>query len=120
MSVANVALHSGFMHLAAGLSVGLTGLAAGYAIGVVGDVVCFPFPIDPPEEIYDGADGGSGSSIVHVTVKNICWDGIDPHFRRSPWTLRASLDTCLCCLFETDKLTDTSLIVGLILNTNTD
>lgn len=30
---------SGFMHLAAGLSVGLTGLAAGYAIGVVGDVV---------------------------------------------------------------------------------
>ena len=34
------AIHSGFMHLAAGLSVGLTGLAAGYAIGVVGDVVC--------------------------------------------------------------------------------
>ena len=32
-------LFSGFMHLAAGLSVGLTGLAAGYAIGVVGDVV---------------------------------------------------------------------------------
>jgi len=30
---------SGFMHLAAGLSVGLTGLAAGYAIGVVGDMV---------------------------------------------------------------------------------
>ena len=30
---------SGFMHLAAGLSVGLTGLAAGYAIGIVGDVV---------------------------------------------------------------------------------
>lgn len=30
---------SGFMHLACGLSVGLTGLAAGYAIGVVGDMV---------------------------------------------------------------------------------
>lgn len=30
---------SGFLHLAAGLSVGLTGLAAGYAIGVVGDMV---------------------------------------------------------------------------------
>jgi len=28
---------SGFLHLAAGLSVGLTGLAAGYAIGIVGD-----------------------------------------------------------------------------------
>lgn len=27
------------MHLAAGLSVGLTGLGAGYAIGVVGDMV---------------------------------------------------------------------------------
>ncbi|KAI9883205.1 MAG: v-type proton ATPase 16 kDa proteolipid subunit 2 [Watsoniomyces obsoletus] len=31
-------LFTGFMHLAAGLSVGLTGLAAGYAIGVVGDM----------------------------------------------------------------------------------
>lgn len=30
---------SGFLHLAAGLSVGLTGLAAGYAIGIVGDSV---------------------------------------------------------------------------------
>ena len=30
-------LTSGFMHLACGLSVGLTGLAAGYCIGVVGD-----------------------------------------------------------------------------------
>lgn len=32
-------LFSGFMHLAAGLSVGLTGMAAGYAIGIVGDSV---------------------------------------------------------------------------------
>ncbi|MCJ1433503.1 v-type proton ATPase 16 kDa proteolipid subunit 2 [Xylographa pallens] len=31
-------LFKGFMHLAAGLSVGLSGLAAGYAIGVVGDM----------------------------------------------------------------------------------
>jgi F0F1-type ATP synthase membrane subunit c/vacuolar-type H+-ATPase subunit K len=29
---------SGFMHLACGLSVGLTSLAAGYAIGIVGDM----------------------------------------------------------------------------------
>jgi V-type H+-transporting ATPase 16kDa proteolipid subunit len=34
----NYSLFSGFMHLAAGLSVGLTGLAAGYAIGIVGDM----------------------------------------------------------------------------------
>ena len=27
----------GFIHLAAGLAVGLSGLAAGYAIGIVGD-----------------------------------------------------------------------------------
>ena len=33
-------LFNGFMHLACGLSVGLTGLAAGYAIGIVGDSVC--------------------------------------------------------------------------------
>jgi V-type H+-transporting ATPase proteolipid subunit len=33
------AYNRGFMHLACGLSVGLTGLAAGYAIGVVGDTV---------------------------------------------------------------------------------
>ncbi len=38
-SVTDVILGSGFMHLGAGLSVGLTGLAAGYAIGVVGDAV---------------------------------------------------------------------------------
>ncbi|KAG5963240.1 v-type proton ATPase 16 kDa proteolipid subunit 2 [Claviceps cyperi] len=31
------ALFSGFMHLACGLAVGMTGLAAGYCIGVVGD-----------------------------------------------------------------------------------
>lgn len=30
---------SGFLHLGAGLSVGLTGLAAGYTIGIVGDMV---------------------------------------------------------------------------------
>ena len=34
----NYSLFSGFMHLAAGLSVGLAGLAAGYAIGIVGDM----------------------------------------------------------------------------------
>lgn len=32
-------LYAGFIHLAAGLSCGLTGLAAGHAIGIVGDAV---------------------------------------------------------------------------------
>lgn len=34
----NYSLFSGFMHLAAGLSVGMSGMAAGYAIGIVGDM----------------------------------------------------------------------------------
>ena len=39
-SGAHYSLFNGFLHLAAGLSVGLAGLAAGYAIGIVGDAVC--------------------------------------------------------------------------------
>ncbi|PWY80198.1 V-type ATPase [Aspergillus eucalypticola CBS 122712] len=35
----HMSLYTGFMHLAAGLSVGLAGVAAGYTIGVVGDAV---------------------------------------------------------------------------------
>ncbi len=40
MSLRHTLTHyqSGFMHMACGLSVGLTGLAAGYAIGIVGDM----------------------------------------------------------------------------------
>jgi len=34
----NYSLYNGFLHLGAGLSVGLTGLAAGYTIGIVGDM----------------------------------------------------------------------------------
>lgn len=34
----NYSLFTGFMHLASGLSVGLSGLAAGYTIGIVGDM----------------------------------------------------------------------------------
>jgi len=36
-SAQSYSLFTGFMHLACGLSVGLTGLAAGYCIGIVGD-----------------------------------------------------------------------------------
>jgi F0F1-type ATP synthase membrane subunit c/vacuolar-type H+-ATPase subunit K len=39
MKSKSYSLFAGFMHLSAGLSVGLTGLAAGYAIGIVGDMV---------------------------------------------------------------------------------
>ena len=33
----NINFFRGFVHLGAGLSVGLSGLAAGYAVGIVGD-----------------------------------------------------------------------------------
>lgn len=38
-------LYAGFIHLAAGLSCGLTGLAAGHAIGIVGDAVSARFEV---------------------------------------------------------------------------
>ena len=58
-----MALHTAFLQLGAGLSVGLCGLAAGFAIGIVGDaggLFCFvpvfiswrrpnPFKIDTPQ-----------------------------------------------------------------------
>jgi V-type H+-transporting ATPase 16kDa proteolipid subunit len=36
-STQSYSLFNGFMHLACGISVGMTGLAAGYCIGIVGD-----------------------------------------------------------------------------------
>jgi F0F1-type ATP synthase membrane subunit c/vacuolar-type H+-ATPase subunit K len=42
----NYSLYAGFCHMAAGLSVGLSGLAAGYAIGIVGDAVCRTLPVE--------------------------------------------------------------------------
>lgn len=36
-STANYPLFHGFLHLAAGISVGMSGLSAGYCIGIVGD-----------------------------------------------------------------------------------
>jgi len=37
ISAAGVSLYDAFIHLGAGLSVGLAGLSAGFAIGIVGD-----------------------------------------------------------------------------------
>ena len=55
-------LYEGFMHLACGLSVGLTGLAAGYAIGIVGDTVCcsgFVMGLEVPQQIWEKRRGWS-------------------------------------------------------------
>ena len=46
-------LFNGFMHLACGLSVGLTGLAAGYAIGIVGDSVRTSRNSEPSVKVHD-------------------------------------------------------------------
>ena len=71
-------LFSGFMHLACGLSVGLTGLAAGYAIGVVGDMV---------RHLEETTDGqiltGKGCSIIHATIPDLRRNGPHIDFWRS-------------------------------------
>ncbi|KAI1316079.1 v-type proton ATPase 16 kDa proteolipid subunit 2 [Mortierella claussenii] len=47
LSATGYSLYSGFIHLGAGLCVGLTGLAAGYAIGIVGDVCVRGYAYQP-------------------------------------------------------------------------
>ena len=73
------------MHLAAGLSVGLTGLAAGYAIGVVGDAVSkILLQLSTSLE----ANGLIGRSVIHVTIKNIRGHGTNIDFWRGVGSLR--------------------------------
>lgn len=75
------------MHLAAGMSVGLTGVAAGYTIGVVGDAVrtC------SRQSGLLNTNGISGCSRIHATIPSVCWNDFDPDFRRSPWSLWVSV-----------------------------
>ncbi|KAG0224387.1 v-type proton ATPase 16 kDa proteolipid subunit 2 [Actinomortierella wolfii] len=47
INVGSYSLYAGFVHLGAGLCVGLTGMAAGYAIGVVGDVCVRGYAYQP-------------------------------------------------------------------------
>lgn len=69
-------LFNGFMHLACGLSVGLSGLAAGYAIGVVGDMV----KLARVPRILGEAYKDLGRAVVHAAVENFCWHGTDTDF----------------------------------------
>jgi hypothetical protein len=77
-------LFAGFLHMAAGLSVGLSGLAAGYAIGIVGDAVC----------VVCCSIGLwltlAGRAFIHAPVAHLCRHGSDPDFRRSPGSVRVS------------------------------
>ena len=78
-------LYAGFMHMAAGLSVGLTGLAAGYAIGIVGDAVCQPTTSTKRHVLIQ-----AGCPLFHATVKDFCRHGSHPHFCRSLGVVRVS------------------------------
>jgi F0F1-type ATP synthase membrane subunit c/vacuolar-type H+-ATPase subunit K len=75
-------LFAGFMHMGAGLSVGLSGLAAGYAIGIVGDAVC------PHVERARHRLTSAGRAFLHAPVANLCRHGPHSHFRRSLGSLR--------------------------------
>ena len=69
------------MHLAAGLSVGLTGLAAGYTIGLVGDVVSAHRLHTYVRTGLRALTAGEGRSVIYVTVAGIRGHGSDPYFR---------------------------------------
>ena len=70
-------LFNGFMHLACGLSVGLTGLAAGYAIGTVGDAVSLWLLVDDAGTLAVLTRAMTGRTIVHAAVAGICGHGVD-------------------------------------------
>lgn len=84
----NYSLFSGFMHLACGLSVGLTGTAAGYAIGKVGDMV----RLVSKYHLWSAALKEVGCSFVHAAVEDLRRHGSDSHFRRSLGSLWVCTD----------------------------
>lgn len=105
--------YRGFLHLGAGLSVGLTGLAAGYAIGVVGDAVSTSQRTNGMTKLIQPP----GCSIVYVTVTHIRGHGFDLDFRRGSWVIWVGF------LFPPNSphvLTTSRLIVALILNTRNE
>ena len=74
------ALFTGFMHLACGLSVGLSGVAAGYAIGVVGETVR---QISRSSSTVAAQLTAQGCTSIHATIEDICGHGFNSDFWRS-------------------------------------
>lgn len=68
-------LFAGFMHMGAGLSVGLSGLAAGYAIGIVGDAVRQASNNTTQELTM------TGCALLYAPVENLRRHGAHSHFR---------------------------------------
>lgn len=103
-------LFAGFMHMGAGLSVGLSGLAAGYAIGIVGDAVRTKVETRREQSLT-----GTGCTLFYAPVEDLRWHGPHPHFRRSPGSLRVySASHQDCAIANTNVY---RLIVALIMNT---
>ena len=68
-------LFAGFMHMGAGLSVGLSGLAAGYAIGIVGDAVRARTRIASRQLLTS-----TGCAFFHAPVEDLRRHGPHSHF----------------------------------------
>jgi F0F1-type ATP synthase membrane subunit c/vacuolar-type H+-ATPase subunit K len=81
----NYTLFAGFMHMAAGLSVGLAGAAGGYAIGIVGDVVCGYI-----QDVRGILLTRIGRARIHEPVENLRRHGPDIDFRGSIGIVRVS------------------------------
>ena len=69
-------LFAGFMHMGAGLSVGLSGLAAGYAIGIVGDAVRARIRTTAAQLLTS-----IGCAFLHAPVEDLRRHGPHSHFR---------------------------------------
>jgi F0F1-type ATP synthase membrane subunit c/vacuolar-type H+-ATPase subunit K len=69
-------LFAGFMHMGAGLSVGLSGLAAGYAIGIVGDAVRARMRTTAGQSLTS-----TGCALFYAPVEDLRRHGSHPHFR---------------------------------------
>jgi F0F1-type ATP synthase membrane subunit c/vacuolar-type H+-ATPase subunit K len=69
-------LFAGFMHMGAGLSVGLSGLAAGYAIGIVGDAVRAIMRTTAGQSLTS-----TGCALFYAPVEDLRRHGSHPHFR---------------------------------------
>lgn len=80
-------LHRGFMHLAAGMSVGLTGVAAGYTIGVVGDAVSTLYT-QQRERTIEALTATLGCPSIYATVSGLRGNDSHPDLWRSSRTLR--------------------------------
>lgn len=74
------------MHLAAGMSVGLTGVAAGYTIGVVGDAVRTLYAQER-ERTIETLTATLGCPSIHATISCLCGNDSHLDFRRSSWAL---------------------------------